>query len=247
MRNANHTGYVVYDGPSLIDHKPIVAIVTLQSQNKKTGNMAQIWILRADISPLEACKAGRLNKESGDYSICGDCTHRKNGTCYVDVSKAPSHVWRKYRRNGYPMADTDTLDDALFGRSVRIGAYGDPAAVPLRVWKPIVDYAQNHTGYTHQWNNRRLASDMQWRFLMASTESVEETTAAQRAGWRTFRAKYSFSPKMESETNCPASTEMGERTDCASCGLCDGSRSKKSITINVHGLFAKRQEARASA
>lgn len=32
---------------------------------------------------------------------------------------------------------------------VRIGSYGDPAAVPTRVWAELVRYAKNWTGYTH--------------------------------------------------------------------------------------------------
>ena len=63
---ANPTGYVIYRGPSLLDGAPIVAIATMQTSNRKTGNMVQTWILREDVSPVEASKAG------ADASVCGD-------------------------------------------------------------------------------------------------------------------------------------------------------------------------------
>jgi len=57
----NRNGAIVYQGPSMIDGAPIVAIVTgltRKSKNEKTGNMAQVFILRADMSPLQAIASG---------------------------------------------------------------------------------------------------------------------------------------------------------------------------------------------
>ena len=54
---------IVYEGPSRIDGEPIVAILTLKSSNSKTGNMAQLWILRQDQHPQDA-----INSKN-DYSI----------------------------------------------------------------------------------------------------------------------------------------------------------------------------------
>lgn len=63
-------GYVLFEGPSAIDGAPVVVIAIVKSTNVKTGNMIQTYILRADMSPLEAAGQGL------DYSICGDCPHR---------------------------------------------------------------------------------------------------------------------------------------------------------------------------
>ena len=63
-------GIVFYRGPSQIDGKPIVAVATLKSNNRKTGDMIQTWILRSMMSPIRALATG------GDRSICGDCFHR---------------------------------------------------------------------------------------------------------------------------------------------------------------------------
>ena len=64
------SGFVFYDGPSLIDGAPIVAIAVLESENGKTGDMVQTYILRADVDPVSALRTGE------DASICGDCVHR---------------------------------------------------------------------------------------------------------------------------------------------------------------------------
>ena len=63
--------YVIYDGPSQIDGKPIVAIAQVGTGNRKTGKgMVQTWILRSDIDPISASRTGE------DSSICGDCPHK---------------------------------------------------------------------------------------------------------------------------------------------------------------------------
>ncbi len=68
-------GYVLYEGPSAINGENIAAILTLGSTNKKTGNMAQLWILAKDTAPHIAQKTG------ADSAICGDCPIKKE--CYV--------------------------------------------------------------------------------------------------------------------------------------------------------------------
>ena len=53
---SNPNGVVIYDGPSLIDGKPILCILTVlirKSKNPKTVNMLQTWIVRKDIHPWE--------------------------------------------------------------------------------------------------------------------------------------------------------------------------------------------------
>lgn len=48
-------GFVLYEGPSVLDGAPIVAIATMSTKNAKTGAMVQTWILRANMAPLAAC------------------------------------------------------------------------------------------------------------------------------------------------------------------------------------------------
>ena len=76
-------GYVLHEGPSPFDGQPIVSIATLHSNNRKTGDMVQTWILPRDLHPLDAVKAGQ------DSCICGNCPHRGCAGKYPEFRKNP--------------------------------------------------------------------------------------------------------------------------------------------------------------
>jgi hypothetical protein len=239
------TGFILYEGPSLLDGAPIVAIATLESSNVKTGNMIQTWILRQDVAPLDALKSGE------DASICGDCKHRPalGGACYVDVSRAPSGVWKAYRRGRYPHAEA--ISSIGRGRMVRLGAYGDPMAVPARVWQLLIAGAAGHTGYTHQWRNAGLPIGQRAainRMVMASADDPIEASTAREQGLRYFRIRLEGEPLAPREFTCPASEEGGFRRTCATCGACDGSKrpGAASVVIVVHGSKSGRYAAQRS-
>ena len=73
---------VIYNGPSMLDGKPIIVVGIITSNNAKTGNMLQTHIIRSDINPVTASKTG------GDYSICGDCVHKGTATNNPDKKTA---------------------------------------------------------------------------------------------------------------------------------------------------------------
>jgi len=227
-------GYVIYRGPSQLDGAPIVAIATMKSDNCKTGNMVQTWILRDDASPVETSKAG------ADASICGDCKHRWSlgGACYVNIGQGPGSVYRAYKRGNYPDA-TAVLASIGGNRTVRLGAYGDPAAVPIEVWRAILTHARGHTGYTHQWRNPTAAPLRS--LCMASVDTEAEYAAAQRAGWRTFRVRCTDDDTvMPREFECVSDTKG---TACADCRACDGTArgpGQASVFITVHGSLKSR-------
>jgi hypothetical protein len=233
---AKINGLTIYRGPSMLDGAPIVAIATglkKSSRNGKTGSMVQIWIMREDVSPRDAVNSG------ADASVCGDCVHRgrtidgKNvdRSCYVTIIHAPRNVWSSYHRGIYPAA-TD-LTAAFADRAVRLGAYGDPAAVPLAVWQAITSKAAYCTGYTHQW--QRFPALAAW--CMASCDSELEREHAKALGFRTFRVRRQLDPRLQGEGACPASAEMGKATSCELCKLCGGlsTKAKADITIIAHG------------
>ncbi len=243
------TGYVLYRGPSLLDGAPIVAIAITGSSNRKTGNMVQTYILRDDVSPCDALKSG------ADASICGDCKHRPalGGACYVVVPQGPTSVWKTYKRGAYPsLADVITpsnvygkRDNAVAllgkGRAVRLGTYGDPAAVPALVWEALTAECDKRTGYTHQWRTE-AARDLR-ALCMASCDTPEEREEARAAGWRTFRVMLPDELVGEGEFACPASEEQGKRTTCAKCGACNGATrgtAQASPAIIAHGSKARR-------
>ena len=226
-------GYVVYEGSSLLDGSPIVAIVTLQSANRKTGDIVQTWILRSDVHPLSALKSGQ------DAAICGDCKHRPflGGACYVNVGQAPSRVWGAYKAGKYPRLNPWEVAERIAGRVLRLGSYGDPAAVPSWVWRALVHKANGWTGYTHQWRIRQSLHDL----CMASVDNEEEYQQAKASGWRTFRVRTEDETLMQREIACPASDEAGNKTTCERCRLCAGTaKPAKDIAIIVHGTKAKR-------
>lgn len=231
------SGFIAYEGPSMLDGAPIVVIVTHGSQNRKTGALVQTWILRADVSPVDASRSG------ADESICGQCPHRHflKGSCYVNIGQAPGSVWRAYKRGSYARADAAALQ-SLAGSTLRLGSYGDPAAVPLSVWDSLAVVAAATVGYTHQW---RECDAGYARYCMASVDSVAEQDVARAMGYRTFRVRSDATASLSArEFVCPASTEAGNVKTCATCGACDGSRGRNdkraSVAIVVHGALAKR-------
>jgi hypothetical protein len=229
-------GMVIWEGSSKLNGAPIAAILTglsNPSANTKTGDMLQLWILSQGIAPVEAVKTG------ADAAICGDCPHRA-GSCYVNVGQAPQGIWKAYRRGAYGPLRADRLQVAMQGRMVRLGAYGDPAAVPVPYLAMLADMSAGWTGYTHQW---RLAPEALKRFAMASCDSPEDYAEAKAHGWRTFRTRLESEPMLEGEIICPASDEGGSLVQCAKCGLCSGIAGKgargKSIAIIAHGAAPK--------
>ena len=242
-----HRGFKVWEGASWIDGAPIVCIVTLKSVNRKTGDMAQVWILRSDIDPVQAINEGK------DASICGACVHRgldgfKQRSCYVDVAKAPLGIFKAAGRGVYPTIALSDLAAQMQGRKVRLGAYGDPAVLPVEVLDAFTRNAVLHTGYTHQWMDARAAHARRW--CMASCDTPTEVAHATAGGWRVF---YVGTESVKGKA-CPASdAEMkrtGKEASCASCGLCCGTHTTKGrdlmtsrmaqvITIIPHGSGVK--------
>jgi len=233
---------IIYQGPSLIDGKPIVAIAIAQSGNVKTGNMVQTYIIRADISPMEASKTG------ADYSICGNCKFRGNPTndparkiaekreCYVNLSQGPTIVWKALQRGIYKVVSGHAAIAAIGkGRMVRLGTYGDPAAIPSYVWESLISEATGHTAYSHQ--STMPNADTRPDFMMISADNERQARDAWAIGNRTFRViKSTHEIVTGAEILCPASKEAGFKTTCAKCGLCGGSSVKaKSIAIVDHG------------
>ena len=241
---------ILYRGPSMLDGSRIIMIATgikTSSKNAKTGNMIQTWILREDIAPHIAIKSG------DDASICGNCRHRgrhdgkrwtSTRTCYVQVHNAPTSIWRAYHRGSYGSRVSTPMQTIAIGtgRKVRIGSYGDPAAVPARVWDMLTTHASGWTGYTHQWAHMsaKRAARMQ-RYCMASCDTLAERAEAQARGWRTFTVTPDRASVPALDVLCPASAEAGRKSTCAKCGLCKGTAStaRKSVSIPAHGSGAR--------
>jgi hypothetical protein len=235
-------GVVLWSGASAIDGAPIVCIAVFSSKNEKTGDMVQSFILRPDQAPTEAVQSG------ADASICGNCPHRgfgngKGRSCYVNVGNSPNQVYKSWVRGIYPQYVATEHARWFEGRAFRLGAYGDPSAVPYEVWDALVRSVRGWTGYTHQWRT------LDQRFsgvCMASCDSSRDRDDAVRMGWRTFRVKGADDALMPGEFACPASDEGGKRMQCIDCLACGGTRLGRlapragGVVINVHGTRVHR-------
>ena len=220
---------IIYEGESLIDGNPIIAIATgfNGNSNEKIGNnVVQVWIMRSDIRPSEAVSTKQ------DRSICGSCPLRGE-TCYVNTGFAPAQIYDSYQTGNYEyLSDRQLQKMRDYNKLLRLTAYGDMAAIGFKPVQSLVDAAKSTLGYTHSWSTN---PDFTGR-LMASVESVKTTLIARHQGWKTFRVKQAEDPLLPDEILCP--NQVNPAIQCQDCRLCDGD--SKNIAINVHGLDWKR-------
>lgn len=220
---------VVWEGPSEFtgrDVEVLVQCLRTPSTNEKTGAMVQVSIVQAGENP------SLLRDTPREQDVCGDCPGQKRlvGWCYEDWQ--PWLIGQQRRR-----AERVRLAPAaelLRGRAVRLGAYGDPAAVPFGVWERLLEHVASWTGYTHAWRT----CDPRFReLLMASVESHPAAIEAELAGWRYFRIRHPAAPVLSNELVC-LNEARGSR--CADCSFCDGARAAPNVVITVHGPRASR-------
>jgi hypothetical protein len=202
---------------------------TPKAANGKTGDMWQFYIIREDIKPTDAIANGL------DAAICGSCIHRGvNGkTCYTygTTAVAANGMYRAHHAGKSLPFDPSMVT----GDPVRLGAYGDPAAVPVEVWLPIIAASSGHTAYTHQWDNPAI--DARFRAIcQASADNPDETVAANAAGYRAYTVMPVGTTKVPGAVPCPS-----PRISCADCLKCSGTGlgRKGNVWIEAHGSRAK--------
>jgi len=164
---------LAWEGPSRVDRSPVIVLITgykRASKNEKTGPMIQSWILPRDLPPHAAQKTG------ADVSVCGQCPLR-GGSCYVITHWGPFQAWKSWNEG-----NVDPLDAWDKPMPLRIGAYGDPAAVPASVWTKLLNLpvCTGRTAYTHHWRLKR-GSHLKG-LAMASVETVEGGRDAVKQG-----------------------------------------------------------------
>lgn len=223
-------GYILFEGKSNINGGNIIGVITVKTANVKTGQMAQLWILNADLNPVKASQSKK------DSAVCGSCPLRQSlgGACYVNLGQAPNAVYKAYKKGNYPtLAKKDY--NILSGLQIRFGAYGDPFALPIDILAKLKAVAVNNTSYTHQWKE---GNEILKSVSMASVDTIDEQKEAVLKGWRTFRVATDESPILPNEIVCPNITSG---VSCADCGLCSGASMKaKNIIIPVHGTNKKK-------
>ena len=192
--------------------------------------MAQVLICPANVPPYEAVKNG------ADSAVCQACPLRPlmGGGCYVTTGK---YIPRVYEVAKDQVPDLDAACAAIrhSGLTLRVGAWGDPAAVPFEVIERLVDAARSatgrarHTMYTSSWQtcDQRLRD-----VAMASVRTPQERDYAKAAGWRTFRVKVPEAPVLARERACPGSKH---EVTCSQCLLCSGGMVGGDIVVDAHG------------
>ena len=151
----SYPGVILRLGPSGLTNDTIATIAILNSTNRKTGDMIQIYYLPVNIPPTEAVKTG------ADASVCGDCKLRpllakeqNIKPCYVKKFHGPSAVYRSFKARRYPHLNKmkprlwQGVLHLLATKPIRLGARGDPAC-DLETIPILTQY--KWTGYTHQW------------------------------------------------------------------------------------------------
>lgn len=195
----------------------------------------------------EAMKAKTTMKDffAQDNKVCFDCPFSvsngaKLSACYTHKMMQYSGFISQLRSIGkefqnwdsIPTLDINIQNDIInmcTNRYVRFGSYGEPSLIPFNLVQAIAEKANNWTGYTHQWMRKPEYKD----YFMASTHNVYQEQAARKIGFRSFVASPIAIPSLVS---CPASNEMGFKSNCAKCGLCSGMQGKgsKSVIILEH-------------
>ena len=271
--------FVLWRGVSALDNKTaIAAVLVLDSTNRKmttaeAPSVAQLYIILDNVHPVEGVKTGQ------DAAICGSCPHRYlfdatgeavegSRTCYVGMHSVAA-VYKA--TSSKPLTPISDISDGLSKSMLRIGAYGDPLALPFDLVDELCNIAGRNsrtlsrsprrwTGYTHAW--RREDLDPRWsRYVMASCDTVEDVRTASALGWRCFYVAnatgdapvLSVSEDLKLRRCLSDSSVKGASlTPCSLCRLCYGKEGDEdqalSVFIERHGNgavkanFARRDE-----
>ncbi len=239
---------VLWAGPSELDGTPIMLTASRvkdPSENRKTGDMLQVSIMRQDMPPIDAWRIG------ADAAVCPEaCGHRSKarggrGTCYVNKARLTS-AWASAARA--VRAGRVGVPAFLFARArVRLGMEGDPAAVPLEVIAPVLEAAGAWTGYTAAW--RTLPPEWS-RYLMASCDTPADAAEALRRGWRPFASSTSPAEDHAYEaaglTLCDA--ERPTPRACVACHRCNGKAhngTRPGAYLPIHGAIGSTYRKKA--
>ena len=234
MTTEHPSGYLLHTGT--VSGRAYVAIATLETANRKTGDMVQVWFLLRDTHPVQAVQDG-----TDGETVCSGCPFASGRGCYVNVGQAPLSIWRAFHRGSYPFLAPGDYGRVFASRRVRFGAYGNPTLLPLPLVDRIARVSDGWTGYFHDWRTNPQAQAY-GRYFMASTETADSFKAAVAAGFRTFHV----SPERPAGSIECLSDARG--MTCSECRLCNGrfgsagqafrpmaERQRPSIWINPHG------------
>ena len=229
------------------DNDVLHIISSGKTSNKKiaTANETIVQTYHFSRGQFEEAKHQTSMREffSHDGAVCMDCPFAvsngaKLSACYTHKMMQYSGFLSMLRSIKCEWDEIPTFSETHWYQAtemadkkyVRFGTYGEPSLLPLALVQGMTICAKSWTGYTHQWKK----VDPQYaKFFMASTHTEDEERVASLIGYRSFVA----SPTPISQfISCPASAEMGFKSNCSKCGLCSGTVGKgtKSVIILEH-------------
>lgn len=192
-----------------------------------------------------------------DHTNCMDCPFSKNqaysggGKCYThkfpqlrafhSILKSISRKYSTFEDiaeietpSGFAPSSTvgenvpAELLNAVQGKYVRFGTYGEPVVIPFKWVAEICQVAKNWTSYTHQWANPDYQDFKD--YFMASVHNPEQAEMASAMGWRYFETFGKGETPSAGSILCPADRE---KVSCEKCGLCSGAKGKGNKNINI--------------
>jgi hypothetical protein len=219
-----------------------------KTSNKKIAlsseNIVQTYSFSKEQYEIAKGKTDMKTFFAADGSVCMDCPFSvsngaKLSACYTHKMMQYSgflSMLRGIHKTHLEWVNIPTLDSNIAAKIVevssnkyvRFGTYGEPSLIDVNLVSSIVSVSKSHTGYTHQWMKKSEYAP----FFMASVHNAFGESMAAKIGYRSFIAAKQSDTKFIS---CPASNEMGFKSNCSKCGLCSGARKgKKSIIILEH-------------
>ena len=189
-----------------------------------------------------------------DESACGRCKHRpkkgqKQNTCYV-TGREMRAIYESWLNGNYvPWQEfAPSFEQALAwageGRTVRLGAYGDPVVMGHDAIVSLLSSAVDWMGYSHQWE----LEEFQWAkdYVMASADTPDEMAkAVLELGWRPYTP---HSPDMSTQEALTKVRSLGlkvlqcptAKVSCSQCPIkCNGAGSaattKHAVITKAHG------------
>lgn len=203
----------------------VFTCLSSQSSNDKTGNVVQTYLISKD----------QITERRIFGSKCNLCPMVEN--CYVSRDKLT--VRRSLlkliigEKTSYQFASLQEVLPYLNNRVIRLGTYGDPSSIPLDDLKQIVDSSKGHLGYTHFW---KVIDPEYSKYLMASTESLEDSMLANVLGYRAFQVLLKDQEIHQVPDNTIECLNASHGLTCEQCRLCKGNLkgSLKNIYIHEH-------------